>query len=1009
MHQTKLDDINMSMSEESSREIEVFGKNELIWKSLIEGDTSILTANDVYESWLHNNFNFIEESDHIAGLRSPQIGGIYAALAHIRSDEQSTATIVMPTGTGKTETILSMVVAGKFKRTLVIVPSDALRTQTVDKFVSLGLLRKLGLVTDLILNPKVMSVKQGISDVKEIDSFKDANVIIATASSLAKYSNDDIRRLNNLCTHLIVDEAHHVVASTWNRVKEVFNGKPIFQFTATPFREDKNRVDGKIIFNYPIKQAQKDGYFKTIEFHPIKEFVDELADLKIAKKAISILKKDRGQGFDHILMVRVSTIKRSEEVFKYYEKHTDLNPIMINSKTRNKKEILSDIKSLKHSIIVCVDMLGEGFDLPQLKIAALHDIHKSINIMLQFTGRFTRQLSGLGNAKFIANIADPKVNDTLDELYSEDSDWNDIIQKIGTKKVSSEKVYQDFRQKFDSKISNILDQGLNPKISTQIFKMNNSKWKPECFIKFQDKNHEITESIISKDKDTLIFSVKTILSVPWSNSQQIHDISWDLYVAYYDEVTKLIYVHTSSTDGNVKKLIELIAKDSVKLQGENLFRVLGDIKRLRFQNIGLNKDKSDLRFIMYTGTNTKEAIPELDANRARKSNIFGKGYENGKMVTIGCSHKGKVWAMDSNSIDVWIKWCKKIGDKILDDRINTNEIMKTAMKSEELKHYPNLHAINIDWPEDILRKNESRIDFIINKNSESIINYQLENCNTNILGSDDFYFILKSDSVNYKFRMILNNGIFSISGSDDIEIKIGSRIQKLRTYFEEHPPVIFLSDTSIIDGTLRHYCDETFAFPYDIEKIEVWDWDGVDISVESQRDIKINNSIQFNTIQKIKNHYDIVFDDDGSGEIADIVAIKNTQDEQLIIDFYHCKYCSKGTLPGARVDDVYQVSGQAVKSVKWINCEEKLFDRLISREKKRLQQQKSSRIDKGTIEQLAKYKKMSKYSISKYSMYIVQPAISKNKANNDILSIIGSAENYIKETTGVSLSVISSK
>ena len=35
-------------------------------------------------------------------------------------------------------------------------------------------------------------------------------------------------------------------------------------------------------------------------------------------------------------------------------------------------------------------MLGEGFDLPELKIAALHDVKKSLPVTLQFTGRFTR-------------------------------------------------------------------------------------------------------------------------------------------------------------------------------------------------------------------------------------------------------------------------------------------------------------------------------------------------------------------------------------------------------------------------------------------------------------------------------------------------------------------------------------------------------------------------------------------------------------------------------------------
>ena len=40
--------------------------------------------------------------------------------------------------------------------------------------------------------------------------------------------------------------------------------------------------------------------------------------------------------------------------------------------------------------MVCVDMLGEGFDLPALKVAAIHDPHKSLGVTLQFVGRFAR-------------------------------------------------------------------------------------------------------------------------------------------------------------------------------------------------------------------------------------------------------------------------------------------------------------------------------------------------------------------------------------------------------------------------------------------------------------------------------------------------------------------------------------------------------------------------------------------------------------------------------------------
>jgi hypothetical protein len=40
------------------------------------------------------------------------------------------------------------------------------------------------------------------------------------------------------------------------------------------------------------------------------------------------------------------------------------------------------------ALVICVDMLDEGFDLPELKIAAFHDIRKSLAVTLQLAGRF---------------------------------------------------------------------------------------------------------------------------------------------------------------------------------------------------------------------------------------------------------------------------------------------------------------------------------------------------------------------------------------------------------------------------------------------------------------------------------------------------------------------------------------------------------------------------------------------------------------------------------------------
>lgn len=75
------------------------------------------------------------------GLRRPQIGALHASLAHL-TRSGSPATIVMPTGTGKTETMLALNAHECFERLLVVVPNDALREQVAGKFETFGVLRR---------------------------------------------------------------------------------------------------------------------------------------------------------------------------------------------------------------------------------------------------------------------------------------------------------------------------------------------------------------------------------------------------------------------------------------------------------------------------------------------------------------------------------------------------------------------------------------------------------------------------------------------------------------------------------------------------------------------------------------------------------------------------------------------------------------------------------------------------------------------------------------------------
>ncbi len=361
----------------------------------------------IISSW-QNAFTFVKKDPalEVNGLRSPQIGAVHAALAHWTTSNRP-ATIVMPTGTGKTETMLSILVANQCSKLLVVVPTDALRNQLAEKFLTLGILKSIGAVAGKAQYPIVGVLKHRPTDSDAVDEFfSKCNVIVTTMQIAGQCSEDVQTRMAHLCPYLFIDEAHHIGAQTWRNFKAKFAAGYVLQFTATPFRNDGVRVEGKPIYTFPLKQALQEGYFKSIQYEPIMVFDSKDFDKAIAERAVKQLREDLAQGFDHILMARVDSIERAEEVFELYKEYSEFNPVQIHTGIKSvtkRAEIRRQIINKQSRIIVCVDMLGEGFDLPELKIAAFHDIRKSLAVTLQLAGRFTRDW-GLTSAAAIITI-----------------------------------------------------------------------------------------------------------------------------------------------------------------------------------------------------------------------------------------------------------------------------------------------------------------------------------------------------------------------------------------------------------------------------------------------------------------------------------------------------------------------------------------------------------------------------------------------------------------------------
>ena len=275
----------------------------------------IYSCEQIRKSW-DNKVNYETEnrSKNIKGLRQAQLGAVFAIRAHWIVRKEA-ATVVMPTGTGKTETMITTIVAEQCRRVFILVPSDLLRVQTVENCVKFGILKDIGVIDQRAKYPNLLCLKSQPKTKDELKEILDsANIIVSTAKLVSRFDIEYMNMLSSKCDVLIVDEAHHIEANRWNQIKSFFREKKILQFTATPFRNDGKKLDGDIIFNFPLSMAQEQGYFQKINFKPIIEYDEEKGDYAIAQAAVRQLKSDLENGFNHIILVRTKGGENSNHV-----------------------------------------------------------------------------------------------------------------------------------------------------------------------------------------------------------------------------------------------------------------------------------------------------------------------------------------------------------------------------------------------------------------------------------------------------------------------------------------------------------------------------------------------------------------------------------------------------------------------------------------------------------------------------------------------------------------------
>jgi superfamily II DNA or RNA helicase len=973
----------------------------------------------ILASWT-DKFEFRHEylnadGESVPGLRLPQIGALHAALAHW-SVTHKPSTIVMPTGTGKTETMLALLTCAKLVRLMVVVPSNALRDQISEKFLTLGVLEQCRCLLQGAQLPVVASLLHRPQTVREVDDvFRRANVIVTTMQIAGQCAPEVQRRMAELCSHLFIDEAHHIAARTWNAFKQQFGDKTVVQFTATPFRTDGKRVDGKFIYTYPLLKAQEEGYFQRINFVPVAEYDPDQSDRKIARRAVERLSADLAAGYDHVLMARVDTIDRADILVELYTQEARrLNPVTIHSRTpvAERKALLQQLHSRASRIVVCVDMFGEGFDFPELKVAALHDRHKSLAITLQFIGRFTRSKTTIGEASVVANIADESISNALRNLYAEDADWNFLLRMLSEGATERARKRHELIAGFTSALPEIPLQTLFPRMSAVVYKTHCEEWQPTKIEDVIGGAQLYAGPVINPEHRLAIFVTRDEEPVRWSSVKQVQNVEWNLYVLHWNEELKLLFINSSNKDFH-EKFAEAVAGATERVAGESIFRALGKIRRLTLTNLGLSHAfGKNIRYTKFMGADIAEGLTEAERLSRRKSDLFGMGYEEDEKVTVGCSFKGRLWSHRvAYDLSEWVDWCSHIGHKLLDETIDTNDVFAHVIKAKRIVERPPLVPVLASWPEGFQDQPEEMINIEV-----AGVAMPFFECDTEILNYADtgpLTFAVVSGSARVNFEVIITEAgaEFRQTSRPVAYATVRNRRMTLADWFNYDPPIIHFANGDFL------VFNELFELPrgdrrlaYDPNKITVWDWSGVDIRKESQGEEKDPTSIQRRVIERAMHgdfeQFDVIFDDDGSGEIADVVAIRQNE-RKIIVHLFHCKY-SSGEQAGARITDFYAVCAQAQKCVRWREDPRKLFKHIIHRESLRQKAGRASRFEKGTKQITQQILNSAKDVSFEYHVHIVQPALSKAQLTPAHTDLLGATETFLIETYSMPLRVIAS-
>ena len=320
-------------------------------------------------------------------LRPYQKEAVEAIFSEWKEEHRRTL-LVLPTGTGKTVVFAKVVElkVGEGKRVLILAHRNELLEQASNKL-------KEACGIDTVLE-KADSTAVGKLSPVTVGSVQ----TLYREHRLIQYPRDyfDI---------IIVDEAHHAMSDTYQKILEYFNKALVLGVTATPDRADRKNLGqyfDSLAYEYPMRKAVKEGYLAPIKAQMIPLDIDitnvgisngdyavgEIGSAldpyleQIAKEMLTYCKDRKTVVF----LPLIRTAQKFCEILNSY----GLSACEVNGDSADRNEVIKDFECGNYQVLCNAMLLTEGWDCPDVDCIVVLRPTKVRSLYQQMVGRGMR-------------------------------------------------------------------------------------------------------------------------------------------------------------------------------------------------------------------------------------------------------------------------------------------------------------------------------------------------------------------------------------------------------------------------------------------------------------------------------------------------------------------------------------------------------------------------------------------------------------------------------------------